>query len=196
MASFLAVFCHWIADILVHKPDMPFYPNANTKYGLALWENVPVQTWLGELMLMLIAAGLMVVNYGLKKSHFPVILLASLHFINYLGMPTNITYALGKNFQNNPLLLRFSVSIALIVADLVPALLVSKHFDRDNEHKRHWFIVIQYITSLLTDFKSEFFQIVRFSFFSIVNWTNKYSCSSTSTELSTTLTRLAMPRRV
>ncbi|CAF3660305.1 unnamed protein product [Adineta steineri] len=137
MSSFLAVLSHWIADILVHKPDMPLYPNANTKYGLALWQSIPVQTWLGELMLILIVVGLMVDHYGFKKARFPLILLVSIHLLNYPGLPTNTTYALGKNFQNNPLLLRFSVGIAFIAANLVPALLVSKHLDTDDGHKRY-----------------------------------------------------------
>lgn len=35
----LAVFSHWVLDLLVHRPDLPLYDNA-AKVGLGLW-NVP-----------------------------------------------------------------------------------------------------------------------------------------------------------
>jgi hypothetical protein len=35
----LAVFSHWVLDLIVHRPDLPLYDNA-AKMGLGLW-NVP-----------------------------------------------------------------------------------------------------------------------------------------------------------
>ncbi|HXZ47282.1 MAG TPA: hypothetical protein VEH02_11205, partial [Pseudolabrys sp.] len=32
----LAVFSHWILDLIVHRPDLPLYDNA-AKVGLGLW---------------------------------------------------------------------------------------------------------------------------------------------------------------
>jgi hypothetical protein len=39
----LAVFSHWILDLLVHRPDLPLYDNAH-KVGLGLW-NYPMPTF-------------------------------------------------------------------------------------------------------------------------------------------------------
>lgn len=36
----IAVFSHWILDLLVHRPDLPLYDNAH-KVGLGLW-NYPI----------------------------------------------------------------------------------------------------------------------------------------------------------
>lgn len=36
----LAVFSHWVLDLIVHRPDLPLYDNA-AKVGLGLW-NAPV----------------------------------------------------------------------------------------------------------------------------------------------------------
>jgi len=39
----LAVFSHWILDLLVHRPDLPLYDNTH-KLGLGLW-NYPMPTF-------------------------------------------------------------------------------------------------------------------------------------------------------
>lgn len=31
------VFSHWLADLLVHRPDLPLWPGGAAKYGLGLW---------------------------------------------------------------------------------------------------------------------------------------------------------------
>ena len=36
----LAVFSHWILDLIVHRPDLPLYDNTTAKVGLGLW-NAP-----------------------------------------------------------------------------------------------------------------------------------------------------------
>jgi hypothetical protein len=34
----LAIFSHWVFDLIVHRPDLPLYDNAH-KVGLALWDH-------------------------------------------------------------------------------------------------------------------------------------------------------------
>ncbi|MGE5519484.1 MAG: metal-dependent hydrolase [Candidatus Dadabacteria bacterium] len=34
----LAVFSHWVLDLLVHLPDMPLYPGSSIMLGLAMWK--------------------------------------------------------------------------------------------------------------------------------------------------------------
>jgi len=46
----LAVFSHWILDLLVHRPDLPLYDNT-AKVGLGLW-NFPVTAFLLEVALL------------------------------------------------------------------------------------------------------------------------------------------------
>lgn len=35
----LAVFSHWLLDLLVHTPDLPLWNDASPKFGLGLWNN-------------------------------------------------------------------------------------------------------------------------------------------------------------
>jgi len=42
----LAVFSHWVLDLVVHRPDLPLYDNA-AKVGLGLW-NYPAPAFLLE----------------------------------------------------------------------------------------------------------------------------------------------------
>jgi FtsH-binding integral membrane protein len=39
----LAVFSHWLLDLIVHLPDLPLYPGSSVKLGLELWR-FPVVT--------------------------------------------------------------------------------------------------------------------------------------------------------
>jgi len=48
----LAVFSHFILDLLVHTPDLPIAGNDTAKLGLGLWNNVPLVIAL-ELLLLL-----------------------------------------------------------------------------------------------------------------------------------------------
>lgn len=34
----IGVLSHWILDLIVHKPDLPFYPGGNSFVGLDLWK--------------------------------------------------------------------------------------------------------------------------------------------------------------
>lgn len=35
----LAVFSHWVLDLIVHTPDLPIWSNASPKLGFGLWNN-------------------------------------------------------------------------------------------------------------------------------------------------------------
>jgi hypothetical protein len=35
----LAVFSHWLFDLIVHTPDLPLWSDASPKLGLGLWQN-------------------------------------------------------------------------------------------------------------------------------------------------------------
>jgi hypothetical protein len=36
------VLSHWVLDWLVHRPDLPLYPGDPQRYGLGLWNSMPV----------------------------------------------------------------------------------------------------------------------------------------------------------
>lgn len=36
----LAIFSHWIADLLVHAPDLSLFPGSATRIGLGLWSSI------------------------------------------------------------------------------------------------------------------------------------------------------------
>ena len=46
----IAVFSHWVLDLVVHRPDLPLYDNAH-KVGLGLW-NFPVIAFTLEVLLL------------------------------------------------------------------------------------------------------------------------------------------------
>ena len=37
----LVVPSHWLLDLVVHRPDLPFYPGPSAKVGLGLWHSLP-----------------------------------------------------------------------------------------------------------------------------------------------------------
>jgi hypothetical protein len=45
------VFSHWIADLLVHRPDLPLWPGSSVRLGLGLW-NLPEIEMLLEIGLL------------------------------------------------------------------------------------------------------------------------------------------------
>lgn len=47
----LAVFSHWVLDLLVHRPDLPLYDNS-AKVGLGLWNAPAVELPLEALILL------------------------------------------------------------------------------------------------------------------------------------------------
>src|SRR5437016_5341847 len=46
----LAVFSHWVLDLVVHRPDLPLYDNV-AKVGLGLW-NYPAPAYLPEVAVL------------------------------------------------------------------------------------------------------------------------------------------------
>lgn len=36
-----AVLSHWVLDLVVHRPDLPLYPDGAPRVGLGLWNSVP-----------------------------------------------------------------------------------------------------------------------------------------------------------
>ena len=49
----LAVFSHWVLDLLVHTPDLPLWSDATTKLGFGLW-NSAIATYSLEAVLLLL----------------------------------------------------------------------------------------------------------------------------------------------
>ncbi len=37
----LAVFSHWLLDLVSHRPDLPLYPGGDMRVGLGLWYSLP-----------------------------------------------------------------------------------------------------------------------------------------------------------
>jgi len=52
LAVGLAVFSHWLLDLLVHTPDLPLWNDASLKLGFGLWNNA-IATYLLEDALLL-----------------------------------------------------------------------------------------------------------------------------------------------
>lgn len=55
----VAVFSHWLIDLLVHVPDLALYPGADIKLGFGIWNNAPLAIGL-ELAFFLIGLTLYV----------------------------------------------------------------------------------------------------------------------------------------
>ena len=41
-ALFVAVLSHWLLDFVSHRPDMPLAPGTNARFGLGLWNSIPL----------------------------------------------------------------------------------------------------------------------------------------------------------
>jgi hypothetical protein len=50
----LAVFSHWVFDLLVHTPDLPLWSDASPKLGFGLWNNA-IATYILEATLLVSA---------------------------------------------------------------------------------------------------------------------------------------------
>ncbi len=53
----LAVFSHWVLDLVTHIPDLPLTIGGTTKVGLGLWQSLPV-TLLVETLLFLVGVAI------------------------------------------------------------------------------------------------------------------------------------------
>ncbi len=87
----LAVFSHWILDLLVHRPDLALYDNSH-KVGLGLW-NYPMPTFALEATILF--GGMWIYLRSTKSASlagkygmpiFGIILLAA-HWILFFGAP-------------------------------------------------------------------------------------------------------------
>jgi hypothetical protein len=87
----LAIFSHWILDLLVHRPDLPLYDNAH-KVGLGLW-NYPMPTFALEAAILFggmwvymrsTESPSLVGKYGMPI--FGIVLLV-VHWILFFGAP-------------------------------------------------------------------------------------------------------------
>jgi membrane-bound metal-dependent hydrolase YbcI (DUF457 family) len=87
----LAVFSHWILDLLVHRPDLPLYDNTH-KLGLGLW-NYPMPTFALEAAILF--GGIWIYMRSTRggslfgKYAMPVfgIVLLVVHWILFFGAP-------------------------------------------------------------------------------------------------------------
>lgn len=52
IAVAIGVISHWFLDFFVHRPDLPLYPGSE-KYGLAIWNSVPLTLAVESAMLAL-----------------------------------------------------------------------------------------------------------------------------------------------
>jgi len=89
---FIAIFSHWIADLLVHAPDLALYPGSDVRLGLRLWSSLA-----GSQILEggLLAAGLFLYWQGTEAKgvmgHVSLILLTAVFLllqIYNIGAPT------------------------------------------------------------------------------------------------------------
>jgi|SRR5215469_11919517 len=110
----LAVFSHWILDLLVHRPDLPLYDNAH-KVGLGLW-NYPMPTFALEAAILFggmwlymrsTESGSLFGKYGMPI--FGIVVLV-LHWILFFAAPP------GSSNATPVLLLILYVGFASIAA--------------------------------------------------------------------------------
>jgi hypothetical protein len=83
----LAVFSHWLCDVLVHRPDLPLYDNA-AKVGLGLW-NLPVVAFGLETALLFGGMGLYLSTAGVPRRRmvvFGLVMLAIQAYV-FFGPP-------------------------------------------------------------------------------------------------------------
>lgn len=86
----LAVFSHWLLDLVVHTPDLPIWSDASPKLGFGLWNNA-VATYALEAVLLVAglwlylkstAAATAVGKYGMSVF---VIVLLLINVVNIFG---------------------------------------------------------------------------------------------------------------
>lgn len=53
VAMAVAVFSHFVLDIVMHPPDLALWPNAELHLGLGLWTRLPNGWWIAELAFIL-----------------------------------------------------------------------------------------------------------------------------------------------
>jgi membrane-bound metal-dependent hydrolase YbcI (DUF457 family) len=95
----LAVFSHWVLDLLVHTPDLPLLGDSSPKLGLGLWNNALVTFALEGALLV---AGVWLYLRGTEAKSavgkygmivFMIVLLG-VNFFNVFGPPPQNQYVL------------------------------------------------------------------------------------------------------
>jgi hypothetical protein len=62
----IAIFSHWIFDIIVHRPDMPLLPgDRSVLLGFGLWQ-VHIAAWILEMVLVIVC---WLIYYGAELSN-------------------------------------------------------------------------------------------------------------------------------
>jgi len=106
----LAVFSHFILDLIVHAPELPMLGRSSHKLGLGLWDHMSIALTL-EMLLVLVGLILYWMSDGRKSSssRFGVlILMVAFSILTVLGMtssvPPNLT-VLAVSWIATPLIL-------------------------------------------------------------------------------------------
>ncbi len=83
----VAVFSHWLLDVLVHRPELPVTLAGSIKVGFGLWQNMPVALAV-EALIVVLGLGIFLPGASLsraRKSWLAVVCLLVLAF-TVLGM--------------------------------------------------------------------------------------------------------------
>lgn len=49
LACAVAVFSHYVLDLVMHDPDLALYPHSPIRHGLGVWNRWPIGSWFFEL---------------------------------------------------------------------------------------------------------------------------------------------------
>jgi membrane-bound metal-dependent hydrolase YbcI (DUF457 family) len=123
----LAVFSHFVADVLMHNGDMALWPGSDVRLGLWLWHFLPVGSWFIE---GAFAAALVAFAIGVGRRHgIParawrrsLVVLAVLH-VSFFPALSPMKLA-GANLAGTELAAAYAVLV--IVGFAVPAWLLSR----------------------------------------------------------------------
>jgi hypothetical protein len=99
----LAVFSHWLLDLVVHTPDLPLWSDTSLKLGLGLWNN-PIAAYVLEAALLLGALWLYLRstsaasrtgNYGMGVFIVFLLLVNVVNIFGPLGNDSKVTLAVS-----------------------------------------------------------------------------------------------------
>src|SRR5881397_1938908 len=57
LAMGVAVFSHFVLDLLMHPPDLALWPGAGVHLGFGLWRRLPTGWWFVELVVVVVGLG-------------------------------------------------------------------------------------------------------------------------------------------
>ncbi|HVP22191.1 MAG TPA: hypothetical protein VMS73_10065 [Anaerolineaceae bacterium] len=64
----LVIFSHWLLDLIVHLPDLPFFFDGSPKVGLGLWGSGPGLIFSGVLEFVMLGIGTAIYLNWRKKN--------------------------------------------------------------------------------------------------------------------------------